>query len=349
MVVMDLEQLKQHSFRESEYEGFYTKEEVDDFFSKVIESYANLGAKCRNYANELRNTKSKLAGYTEQSDAISQALLVAQTAANSITAEAQKRADDILNDADERKETVLCDAKRIYDQTVNEASREAKATLDNAKETARNLISEATESAKQSIDSANAQAEKTISEANAFYSEKIAKAEKQAEEIIFKATGKAKSDLETLETNLTSKQAEYTVLCQKVSGFRSDVLSLYKAQFELINQISQYESAVPYAAAQPEASEADEDGFDFEESAADKDEINPDEETDELFVNDSNDSYDEQAASEDEEAFSDENSDDSSDFEVDLSAMTEEIHSDDNSGDSASDKGFRLNLDEFSE
>ena len=204
------EQIKKHNFR-SAGKGLYRSEDVDAFLQEAAEAYA----KTREEASEQKKNNDELYQRVEalanalnqlraERELIQKTMIVAQKAAEDITAKAEAESE----------------------RTTREAKTEAE-----------RLSRESQAEASLLVRSAKAEAEKLLLETRAQAENIQAQAQARADSLFEEARAKAQTELVRISGEIQKQEEELLQIRKETARFRSELLNAVARQMELIEQM----------------------------------------------------------------------------------------------------------------
>ncbi len=202
--------------------GTYSAEEVDAFLKAVAESYEESLSQNKELMKKIGILADKIESYRNDEEAIKLALLDAHKMADSISKEANDKAENAVKEAENKSKIILDGANRQSGQMIDEAREKAKEIVDNA----RTAVASLTERAQVETDNA-------IAAANSKAAEIVAQAQAEGKNII----GDSKEAYEFYSAELAKVKAE-------TEKFRVSIQELCKGQLNLLDNIPEY-VAVP--------------------------------------------------------------------------------------------------------
>lgn len=90
----------------------YDPEEVDDFLDELTKDYENLYRQSTENQSEIDNLKGKLEHYSQIESTLQSTLLMAQSAADEVKKAAQKEAEQIIREAENKAKEATSDVDR---------------------------------------------------------------------------------------------------------------------------------------------------------------------------------------------------------------------------------------------
>ena len=209
------EQIRKHSFR-SAGKGLYRSEDVDAFLKEAAEACA----KTQENAEELQKNNDGLYQRVEalanalnqmraERELIQKTMILAQKAAEEITAKAQEESDRATGDA-------RAEAARLRQESQDEASTLLRTT--------------------------KAEMEKLLLETQAKAENIQAQAKARAESLFEEARGKAQAELVRISGETQRAQQALVQIRQETARFREDLLNAVARQMDLIEQMPDEEA-----------------------------------------------------------------------------------------------------------
>lgn len=211
--------------------GTYSAEEVDAFLKSVAESYDESLNQNRELMKKISILADKIESYRNDEEAIKLSLLDAHRMAETVSKNAEEKADAKINEAESKSKIILDGANRQSSQMIDEAREKAKEIVDNA----RTAVASLTERAQ-------AETEKAIVSAQNKAAEIVAAAKAEGESIV----GTSKQSYEFYSAELAKVKAE-------TEKFKETVKALCDGQLNLLDAIPAYAAAE--AAHEAEAAE----------------------------------------------------------------------------------------------
>lgn len=114
------------------HKGFrgYSEDEVDEFLDEVVRDYETVLRERDQLREQVSEVSRRLEQYRQMEENLQKALLVAQTAADEVRANAHKEAELILREAETKADRVMVDTKersRGLERDLAEKRRELQA------------------------------------------------------------------------------------------------------------------------------------------------------------------------------------------------------------------------------
>lgn len=161
-------QIKNHLFQNSK--DVYQIQEVDAYMNEIVASYEQMFKENKELLGKLEELARAVEDYHADEDQIKDALIVAQKMANQIkldanekanavTKEAQESADALTTNASEEANALLMDAKVRSEATLNSSEVTANDVIEGAKVLANNVINQAKFSSEEIIANAKIEVE----------------------------------------------------------------------------------------------------------------------------------------------------------------------------------------------
>ena len=198
--------------------GTYSAEEVDAFLKSVAESYEESLNQNRELMKKISILADKIESYRNDEEAIKLSLLDAHRMAETVSKNAEEKADAKISDAESKSKIILDGANRQSTQMIDEAREKAKEIVDNA----RSAVASLTERAQ-------AETEKAIVSAQNKADEIVAAAKSEGESII----GTSKQSYEFYSAQLAKVKAE-------TEKFKETVKALCGGQLNLLDSIPEF-------------------------------------------------------------------------------------------------------------
>ncbi len=209
--------------------GTYKSEEVDDFFSQVVESYEQVFKENGDLVKKLNILATKLNEYRKEEGNISKALVNAQSFIDKMIDEANKQSKKIVAEAEERAKNV--------DSITN---AKIKVMVDEVEGKMRLAYDKAMSQAKQAKDDAYKEAETVILEAKEKAERTVDDARKVAAVIISDATKDAEKEASTLKAEIEKEKEVLDNLKETSNQFKTELVVLYERQIKSVEQIPDY-------------------------------------------------------------------------------------------------------------
>ncbi len=195
--------------------GTYSAEEVDSFLKSVAESYEESLNQNKELIKKISILADKIESYRNDEEAIKLSLLDAHRMAETISKDANEKADAKINDAETRSKVILDGANMQSAQMIEEAREKAKEIVDNA----RTAVASLTERAQ--IETENA----------------IVAAQNKAAEIIEKAEEDGKNIIGNSKESYEFYSAELEKVKAETAKFKETIENLCKGQLNLLDGI----------------------------------------------------------------------------------------------------------------
>jgi len=213
------DQIKKHSFR-SAGKGLYRSEDVDAFLREAAEAYAQNQEDAAQGTAELEKNNEELYQRVEalanalnqlraERELIQKTMILAQKAAEDITAKAQEESDRATREAKDA-------AERLRRGSQDESSALLRTT--------------------------RAEMEKLLLETQAQAENIQAQAKARAESLFEEARGKAQAELVRVSGETQRAQQDLARIKQETARFREDLLSAVARQMEFIEQMPDEET-----------------------------------------------------------------------------------------------------------
>ncbi len=119
--------------------GGYDMQTVDEFLEPLTEDYITLYKENAVLKSKMKVLVEKLEEYRAQEQSMRKAILTAQRTADAMVAEAEKKAAQLMNNAQAAAETKTADTSAVTAQ-ADAVVRQEQARMDNARRTAQNFI-----------------------------------------------------------------------------------------------------------------------------------------------------------------------------------------------------------------
>lgn len=206
-------QILNHSFATSR--GSYKADEVDEFINEIVESYQQMFKENGEMLSKLEILAKRVEEYRHDEDNIKAALITAQKMSERIISEAREGAQKTIADAEQNAKTTLADAEKISNELLEKSASEAN-----------NLLT-----------STKASTDKTLAEAEATANEVIDASKLLADNVISQAKASSEEILSSVKIEIEAQQAILDELKIQSTNFKSELLEVYHANIESINEI----------------------------------------------------------------------------------------------------------------
>ena len=90
----------------------YDPEEVDDFLDELTEDYEKLYKQSSEFQGKIDNLNSQLEKYTQIESTLQNTLLMAQTASDEVKSAAQKQAEQIIKEAENKAKEITLEVEK---------------------------------------------------------------------------------------------------------------------------------------------------------------------------------------------------------------------------------------------
>ena len=196
-------QIRSHKFISS-IRGSYKAEEVDAFFEEVASSYEQAFRENAELIKKISLLAQKVEEYRADEDTIKSTLLTAQ-----------RVADEMIKDAQEKSEQMLQSATEKLEYAESSSKANAQIVMDEADKAAQELIFET----------------KTKT------SKALTDASKEAEELLAESKRKSAEQLEEINAEIQKETLCLEILKKEVSSFRDGLLAKYRQHMEFIDEL----------------------------------------------------------------------------------------------------------------
>lgn len=238
--------------------GGYKAAEVDAFIQKVYKNYAKLFNDNNTLGERLSSLSPVIDEYNQNKAAIANALISAQTVANTKLDEAKAAADEIISEATAKGDEIIREKSAEAEKYYADKTHEADVKLTELQTAYSNMKSES-----------DSYKENYLKEVNFKVSTIIEDANNKAASIVAKAYSDAKTAREKADEVISSANAELDAIKAETAKIKNELASLIKLAESATKAVGDYEKIENsvYATEEVEAekiSAEDIPAFDFE-------------------------------------------------------------------------------------
>lgn len=257
--------------------GGYKAAEVDAFIQKVYKNYTKLYNDNNTLGERLSSLSPVIDEYNQNKSAIANALISAQTVANTKLDEAKAAADAIIGEANQKGDEIIREKSAEAEKYYADKTREADAKLAELQASYSKMKTES-----------DSYKENYLKEVNLKVNEIIEDANEKAASIVSKAYSDAKQAREKADEVISSANAELDAIKAETAKIKKELASLIKLAESAVKSVGDYEIIENSVSSQEEVkaekiSADDIPAFDFEieaETAAAEESVTEEAESD---------------------------------------------------------------------
>lgn len=253
--MMSINEIKNHSFK-LQRGGSYKASEVDAF---MLEVRATVDALAATYENAKKDNEElyrkmnvladKIEEYRKSEDSIRSTLLTAQRFADTVIAEANEKAESLVSHAQQQADSTIASVKGETDDYVitkkNDAdmyaaklTSQADTYLAQKTADADELFAKAKSEYDEKIGQAEAKASAIVEKAQSEAAKVISDCEEKKAEIIAKANTQADEIVANTQARIENSQKKLDDLKAMTAQFKLSVADVLKREIELLDEIS---------------------------------------------------------------------------------------------------------------
>jgi len=199
----------------------YRMNEVDSFKSQVYEGYNKLYTENNILNNRVSELNALIQKYNSDKEAIASTLIYAQSTSDKTLSDARKKADEIVEEANERAENEYADKIKAAEEKLQSLFDEYERTK-----------AELERYSASYTENINAQAKEIIEKANAMAAKIVAEAETEVQKVSDEnalAVQNAKKELGSIGTVIAKLKAETLKATETINNLTADVVESFNA------------------------------------------------------------------------------------------------------------------------
>lgn len=242
--------------------GGYDKSEVNELLAEVVESYEAVYEENRELYRKMEILAGKIEEYRSEEDSIKTALITAQKMADRITKDAQEKAEEKLTESAATAQQTVMDAKAKADKMISEARTYAANFTKEKQDAAESIINEAEDKANEAINGAKVVAQNILNQAKQLSDDLVSKAKTEKEyheDLVSKLkleSNSFKDSLLSLYETQMNRLREMVELKPEVDADNAKIEAVESEMNQIISDINEINKLQSQAAAQPETDSA---------------------------------------------------------------------------------------------